>query len=216
MIRVLLADDHALVRAGFRALLSTLPGIKVVAEAATGNEALALARRHPVDIALLDIGMPGLSGLDALAEMRREFPKIRVIILSMHVNEDYLRRALHDGAAGYVLKDATVAELDTAIRAASRNVRYVSPGIAQVLTEAPTTAPGAPAGPELLEQLTRRHREILRLIAEGNTNKEIAARLGISPKTVDAHRTELMARLDIHDVAGLVRYAIRAGLVTSN
>jgi len=216
MIRVLLADDHALVRAGFRALLSTLPGIKVVAEAATGNEALALARRHPVDIALLDIGMPGLSGLDALAEMRREFPKIRVIILSMHVNEDYLRRALHDGAAGYVLKDATVAELDTAIRAASRNVRYVSPGIAQVLTEAPTTAPAASAGPELLEHLTRRHREILRLIAEGNTNKEIAARLGISPKTVDAHRTELMARLDIHDVAGLVRYAIRAGLVTSN
>jgi DNA-binding NarL/FixJ family response regulator len=216
MIRVLLADDHALVRAGFRALLSTLPGIKVVAEAATGNEALALARRHPVDIALLDIGMPGLSGLDALAEMRREFPKIRVIILSMHVNEDYLRRALHDGAAGYVLKDATVAELDTAIRAASRNVRYVSPGIAQVLTEAPTTAPAASAGPERLEQLTRRHREILRLIAEGNTNKKIAARLGISPKTVDAHRTELMARLDIHDVAGLVRYAIRAGLVTSN
>jgi len=143
MIRVLLADDHALVRAGFRALLSTLPGVKVVAEAATGNEALALARRHPVDIALLDIGMPGLSGLDALTEMRREFPKIRVIILSMHVNEDYLRRALHDGASGYVLKDATVAELDTAIRAASRNVRYVSPGIAQVLTEAPTAAPAA-------------------------------------------------------------------------
>ena len=216
MIRVLLADDHALVRAGFRALLSTLPGVKVVAEAATGNEALALARRHPVDIALLDIGMPGLSGLDALTEMRREFPKVRVIILSMHVNEDYLRRALRDGAAGYVLKDATVAELDTAIRAASRNVRYVSPGIAQVLTEAPTTAPAAPAGSELLEQLTRRHREILTLIAEGNTNKEIAAKLGISPKTVDAHRTELMARLDIHDVAGLVRYAIRAGLVTSN
>jgi len=213
MIRVLLADDHTLVRSGFRALLSGLPGVKVVAEAGTGTEALALARRHHPDVALLDIGMPGLSGLDAMAEMRREIPHTRVIMLSMHVNEDYLRRALRDGAAGYLLKDATVTELERAVRAVARGEQYVSPAIAHVLADVPAPPPPAPG---LLEQLTPRHREVLALIAQGNTNKQIAARLGISPKTVDAHRTELMARLDIHDVAGLVRYAIRAGLVTTD
>ena len=211
MIRVLLTDDHALVRAGLRALLDNLPGVEVVAEASDGREALALARRHHPDVALMDIEMPGLNGLEATAAMRRDFPAIRVVILSMHANEQYMLRALRAGAAGYILKGATVAELDLALRAVARGDRYLAPALSKRVVEDYLQRSDIP---DPLEPLTPRHREVLQLIAEGNTNKDISGRLGISLKTVDAHRTELMARLDIHDVAGLVRYAIRAGLVT--
>ncbi len=211
MIRVILAADHALVRAGLRVLLNDLPGVEVVGEADNGRDALELARRHRPDVALMDIGMPGLNGLDATVAMRRDVPGVRVVILSMHANEQYMLRALRAGAAGYVLKGARLAELELALRAVARGERYLAPELSKHIVDDYVRRGD---DPDPLAQLTPRHREILQRIAEGSTNKEIAGKLGISLKTVEAHRTELMTRLDIHDVVGLVRYAIRAGLVT--
>lgn len=211
-IRVLLADDHALVRAGIRSVLEAIPGVQVVAETGDGQEVLPLIERHHPHVALLDIAMPGLNGLEVAARVRKDAPGTRVIILSMHATEAYVRQALAAGAAGYLVKDAGVAELELALKAVARGETYLSPGVSRHVVEGYLAGgPGAPAG---LERLTPRHREILQLVAEGHTTKDIAARLGISGRTVETHRGELMERLHIHDVAGLVRYAIRAGLVT--
>jgi DNA-binding NarL/FixJ family response regulator len=211
-IRVLLADDHALVRAGFRALLQSLPDMEVVAEAGDGREALRLIKLHQPDVVLMDIGMPGLNGLEAAARIAEEAPQIRVIILSMHATEEYVLRALRAGAAGYLLKDAGTAELDLAVRAVMRGETYLSPAVSKhVIAE---YVQRVSREPNSLEQLTLRHREILQLIAEGQTTKEIAQTLDLSVKTVETYRTQLMDRLDIHDIAGLVRYAIRMGLIT--
>jgi DNA-binding NarL/FixJ family response regulator len=210
-IRVLLADDHALVRAGFRALLQSIPDMQVVAEASDGYEALRLVAEHQPSVVLMDIAMPGLNGLEAAARLAREFPHVRVIILSMHLSEEYVLQALHAGAAGYLLKDADAAELELALRAIVRGEVYLSPAVSkQVVADYIRRTGGEPSS---LEGLTPRQREVLQLIAEGHTTKEIAQRLDVSVKTVDTHRTQLMERLDIHDVAGLVRYAIRMGLV---
>ncbi|WP_406696300.1 response regulator transcription factor [Singulisphaera sp. Ch08] len=209
-IRVLVADDHTLVRAGIRALLQALEGVEVVAEAGDGREALALARAHRPDILLTDIAMPLLSGLELAGVVARELETTRVVILSMHASEEYARRALEAGAAGYLLKDSGLAELEIAVRAVARGETYLSPAVSKhVIAEYLRRTDGAPAtGP-----LTPRQCEILRLLAEGQTTKGIARRLGISDKTVEAHRAQLMERLGIHDLAGLVRYAIRTGLV---
>jgi DNA-binding NarL/FixJ family response regulator len=213
-IRMMLAEDHTLVRAGIRALLQNLEEVEVVAEAGDGREALRLVEIHEPDVVLMDIAMAGLNGLEATARISKTFPNVRVIILSMHANEEYVLQALRAGAVGYLLKDAGTAELELAIRAVARNETYLSPLVSKhVVADYVRRVGGEPSS---LERLTRRQREILQLIAEGHSTQEIAQMLSISGKTVETHRSQLMERLDIHDVAGLVRYAIRMGLVTTN
>jgi DNA-binding NarL/FixJ family response regulator len=211
-IRVLLTDDHRLVRAGLRALLQSLEGVQVVAEAGNGYEALQLAEQHQPDIVIMDIGMEGLNGLEAASRMRKSAPAPRIIILSMHANEEYVRRSLQAGAAGYLLKGAEPAELELAIHAVMRGETYLTPAVSKQVVQ--DYLQGSGVKPDPLQDLTPRQREVLQLIAEGNSTKEIAYKLNLSIKTVETHRGELMNRLHIHDVAGLVRYAIRTGLVT--
>jgi DNA-binding NarL/FixJ family response regulator len=217
-IRVLLADDHTLVRAGIRALLQNLGGIQVVAEADDGREALRLIERLRPDVVLMDIAMPGLNGLEAAARATKEFPQVRVIILSMHANEEYVLQALRAGAAGYLLKGARTLELELAVTSVARGEIYLSPAASKhVVLDYVQRSGGETSGggweARSPERLTPRQREILQLIAEGHTTKEIAGQLSISVKTVEMHRAQLMDRLGIHDVAGLVRYAIRMGLI---
>ena len=209
--RVLLADDHVLVRAGIRSLLEKMSGIEVVAEAGDGYEALELTKKHFPNVVLMDIAIPGLNGLEALARATKEFPAVKVIILSMHANEEYVLRALRSGVCGYLLKDAAVTELELALRAVTRGETYLSPRISKRVIGSYLERLGNER--PLREELTPRQREIVQLIAEGKSTKEIAFLLKVSVKTVEAHRAQLMARLDIHDVAGLVRYAMRVGLV---
>jgi DNA-binding NarL/FixJ family response regulator len=211
-IRILLADDHALVRAGFSALLKQLPGIEVIAEAADGREALALTKAHQPDLVLMDVSMERLNGLEATARIVKEYPNVRVLMLSAHSNEEYVKQALLAGAAGYLLKGASIAELELAIQAVVRGETYLSPAISKQVVADYIRRVESEASP--LELLTPRQREILQLIAEGHSNKEIARMLHVSAKTIETHRTQLMERLDIHDVAGLVRYAIRAGVLS--
>jgi len=209
--RVLLADDHALVRAGIRALLSTIEGVEVIAEAGNGREALQLIRELQPDIVLLDITLPDLSGLEVLKESKKDFPDLRVIILTVHEAGEYAMEALRSGAAGYLPKSAAANELQVAIKIVSRGETYVSGEVSRkTLLE---FSKGATEPTHFLARLTPRQREILTLIAEGHSTKDIARRLNISVKTVESHRAQLMERLDIHDVAGLVRYAIKKGLV---
>ena len=214
-IRVLLADDHALVRAGIRSLLQGLAGIDIVAEAGNGREALRLCKAHHPDVALMDIMMPELNGLDATARLAAISPSTRTLILSMSATEEYVLQALRSGAAGYLLKNSNPAELEQAIRAAARGETYLSPTISkQVVAAYLQRVGGEPMG--LFERVTPRQREVLQLVAQGDTTKEIARKLNLSAKTVEMHRSQLMAALDIHDIAGLVRYAIRMGLITAD
>jgi len=210
--RVLLADDHALVRAGIRSLLEKIPSVEVVAEANNGREALELVTSKQPDLVLMDIAMAELGGLEALPRVLKSFPAIKVIILSAHANEEYVIRALRGGASGYMLKDVATAELELAIASVMQGKTYLSPTISRTVIDSYLDRVGG-KGP--LEPLTSRQREILQMIAEGKNTKKIASILEISVKTVESHRLQLMARLDIHDVAGLVRYAIRSGLVSS-
>jgi DNA-binding NarL/FixJ family response regulator len=209
--RVLLADDHALVRVGIRSLLSTIAGFDVVGEAGTGHEAVELADQLRPHVVLMDIAMPGINGLDATARLVERHPEIRVIILSMHASEEYALQALRAGAAGYLLKDADLLELERAVVAVARGETYLSPAISKhVIADYKRRVAEQP---EPIDRLTPRQREVLRLIAEGLSTKEIAFKLGLSVKTVETHRAQLMERLEIRDVAGLVRFAIRSGLV---
>lgn len=198
-IRVLLVDDHTLVRAGLRALLGGMTDIRVVGEAASGEEALEVAARERPDVALMDIAMKGITGLEATARLRQDVPGTRVLILSMHAAEEYVTQAVRAGASGYLLKDAAPGELELALRSVMRGSTWFSPAVAR--TE--------PAG----EGLTARQREVLALIAAGRSTKEIAFALGLSVKTIETHRAQIMERLGIRDVPGLVRYALRTGLV---
>ena len=210
-VRVLLADDHTLVRAGLRKLLESIPDVEVVGEAADGLALLALAAQERPGIVLMDIAMPGLNGLEATARLLRDWPEVRVLILSMHQNEEYVRKALRHGAAGYLLKDSAPTELDLALKAVLRGETYLSPAVSKgVMSDyiqrlRSAEQPGA--------QLTPRQREVLQFIAEGLSTKDIARRLDLSVKTVDTHRSQLMKQLDIHEVTGLVRYAMRIGLI---
>jgi DNA-binding NarL/FixJ family response regulator len=213
VIRVVLADDHNLVRAGLRALLEELPDVEVVAESADGREALAAVLALRPDIILLDIAMPGLNGLESAARMLKEAPGTRVVILSMHSNESYIAQALKVGVAGYVLKDAFADELPLIIRSVSRGETYLSSGISKQVVEALRSRLTGDADSPLL---TPRQREILQLLVEGKSAKEIAHLLEVSAKTVEAHRSQIMDRLDIHDLPGLVKYAIRTGLVRAD
>jgi DNA-binding NarL/FixJ family response regulator len=248
-LRVILVDDHNLVRAGFRSLLENIPDVEIVAEADNGYRALELIRTHKPDMVLMDIALPDINGLDVTAQVTQEYPSIKVVLLSMYDNEEYVLRALEIGAAGYLLKDADANEFELAIHAIANGKAYLSPAISSRVIEsyqARVSAPKQPITPlkdashqdalyrdalyrdashqDASHQdaphpddchLTARQREVLRLIAEGFTTKEIAQQLNLSAKTVDAHRTQLMRELNIHEIAGLVRYAIRIGLISA-
>jgi DNA-binding NarL/FixJ family response regulator len=217
-IRVLLAEDHTLVRAGIRVLLQECGWIKVIAETGEGNEALRLVKKERPDLVLMDIAMPGLNGIEATARIKKEYPETKVIILSMYANEEYVLQALRDGASGYLLKDAGPVELELAIKSVIRGDTYLSPPvsrqvIADYIARFEKKAGKSEANRGAFGILTSRQREILQLIAEGLTTKDISQKLNLSINTVETHRSQLMERLGIHDVAGLVRYAIREGIV---
>ena len=211
-VRVVLADDHTLVRAGLCKLLEAVPNLTVVGEAQDGLELLSLVDKLQPDLVLMDIAMPGLNGLEATARVTRGWPNIRVLVLSMHQSEEYVRQALRSGAAGYLLKDAAPLELELAIKALLAGETYLSPAVSKgVVTDyvqrlRQDSAPGS--------GLTPRQTEVLQLIAEGHSSKEIARRLDLAVKTVETHRSQLMKHLDIHEVAGLVRHALRIGLIS--
>ena len=209
-LRILLADDHALVRAGIGMLLAGIPGAEVVGEAADGAQALRCVDELRPDVVLLDISMGITSGLHVLEQIHLKHPATRCIILSMHTDADYVLRALRANAAGYLIKDAAPEELEEALRAVGRGEIYLSKAIPQ-----PLAAPPGPAANAATRLLTPRQEDILRRIAEGQGTKEIAWQLGLSIKTVETHRAQLMERLGIRDVPGLTRYAIRTGLVSA-
>jgi DNA-binding NarL/FixJ family response regulator len=212
---VLLADDHALMRMGLRALVDALPDAQVVAEAGNGHEAVALARQWRPAVAVLDIAMPLLNGIEAAERITREGLPTKVVILSMHATRQYVTAAIRAGAVGYVVKDAAVDELAQAMRAAAQGRSYVSPSVSDHLVhELRGAQPGQETKEAAWHRLSARQREVLQLIAEGRSTREIGEVLHISPKTVETHRAELMRRLDIHEVAGLTRYAIREGLIS--
>jgi DNA-binding NarL/FixJ family response regulator len=212
-IRVILADDHPIVRSGIRAELERIDGVQVVAEASDGREVIELLRGQQPDVVFMDISMKGLNGLEATRRINQEFPKVRVVILSMHQNEEYFWQALNSGASGYLLKKAATAELSTALKRVMGGEIYLSSEISgQMLKKLPSQQAAMRKSP--LQALTDRQREILQLIAEGQTTKAIALILKVSPKTVEYHRAKLMQRLKIFDIPGLVRFALREGLIT--
>jgi DNA-binding NarL/FixJ family response regulator len=206
--RVLLADDHPLVRAGVRRILEAHPGFRVVGEASDGDAALAELARTPVDILVLDLAMPGKDGFETLRRVREVAPEIKVLVLSMHADSEYVARAVREGADGYLLKDSAASELVSALEAVRDGRAYHSPEAQRGLTEA---VRGRTATP--LDELTPREREVLQAIAEGLQTRDIARRLAIGERTVETHRANLMRKLAVRSVAQLVRIAIRAGLV---
>jgi DNA-binding NarL/FixJ family response regulator len=204
--RVLLADDHLIVRQGLKVLLQR-EGFEIVGEAADGQQAVRLARDRRPDVAILDFAMPVLNGLDAAREILRSCPRTRVILLTMHTEDRYVHEALRVGVSGYVVKSQASADLVRAIREVSRDMTYLSPRVSRTVVQAYLAKSDAP------DPLTPREREVLRLVAEGKTTKEVAAILGISVKTAEAHRIRVMKKLETHNTASTVRYAIRQGLV---
>lgn len=214
-MRVVLADDHQLVRAGLRALLQSLDDVEVLAEASDGHEALALVDRLRPDVLLLDITLPGLNGLEVAQRIPRISPSTRVLILSMHAAPEYVTQALRAGVAGYLIKDSAVDELRVALDSLRAGRPYLSPAISQTVLRGFLRTGERPPDRSALDVLTPRQREILQLLAEGHGTRDIAGRLGLSVKTVESHRSQLMDRLDIHDVPGLVRFSIRMGLISA-
>ena len=210
VIHVILADDHTLVRAGIRSLLEKLPEVKVIGEAGDGREVLNLVKIHRPEIVLMDIAMPGLNGLEAAERMNRDYPGVRIILLTMHDNEEYVLRALKTGVAGYLLKKSATAELAAALHQVMRGEIYLSREI-----KLPKTIPlqAIVGRKSALEKLTERQREVLQLIAEGQNTKGIGNILKVSPKTIEYHRMKLMDGLNLHDIPGLVRFALRVGLI---
>jgi DNA-binding NarL/FixJ family response regulator len=208
-IKVLLAEDHPLVRSGIRSLLDRMTDVQVVAEASDGHEALRLIEEYQPDVVLMDISMPNLTGLQATVRVTRNFPKVHVIILSMHSSEEFVSRALASGAAGYLVKTCSASQLEQAIAIVATGKTYL--GLPDVVADAVVHNSAERA---LLERLTPRQSEVLRLLAEGGSTKSIALSLDISVKTVETHRAELMNRLDLHDIPSLVRFAVKAGLIS--
>jgi len=205
VIRVVLADDHDLVRSGIRALLSMINGVEVIAEARDGRELVTLVESLMPDVVMTDISMPGMDGIAAIAEIHTRWPQVKLLVLSMYDTVDFVKRAVANGACGYLMKDAPPFELEQALRSVMATGTYFSPSIAQRLLQ--------PSEPTADDELTERQVEILRLIAQGKASKEIAYDLGLSPKTVDVHRARIMERLQINDIASLTLYAVRKGLI---
>ena len=204
-IRIVLADDHDLVRSGIKALLSMVEGVQVVAEARDGHELIQLVDSLNPDIVMTDISMPRMDGITAIAHIHALHPKVRLLVLSMYDTVDFVKRAVTNGACGYLMKDAPPFELEQAVRSVMATGSYFSPAIAQRLLQ--------PSEPTIDDELTQRQIEILKLIAQGRASKEIAFQLGLSPKTVDVHRARIMERLRLNDIASLTLYAVRKGLV---
>jgi len=207
MLRILLADDHPILRSGLRTMLEAR-GMTVVGEASSGHEAIEAVRTLAPDVAILDIGMPGLNGADTARLLAREVPQVKVILLTMHSDDAYVVEALRAGAKGYVLKSQATEDLLEAIEAVLEGSVYLSPSLSPVSLERLTTGTATRG-----QVLTPREREVLQLIAEGHTTKEVGSVLGISAKTAETHRTRIMLKLDVHETAGLVRHAVRMGLV---
>ncbi len=214
-IRVLLADDHGLFRARTRALMQSFDGIEVVAEASNGREALDLCKTHCIDVVLMDVIMPQLNGLDATARLLTISPHTRSIMVSAHADEERVFQAMRCGAVGYVPKNIRPSELEGAIRTVARGEKYLSAAISKHVVAACMQLVGSDVV-EMSHRLTPRQREVLQLIAEGCTTNEIARKLALRPTTVDIYRSQLMATLNMHEIAGLVHYAIRTGLTSSN
>ncbi len=212
-IRILIADDHRIVREGIRMILSAQKDFEVVGEASTGREAVELARRMKPDVVLMDISMPDLNGIEATRHIREELPSVQVLGLTMHEEEHYVFQMLKAGGAGYVLKRAAAEDLVAAVRAAARGEAFLYPSVAKLVVRDYLERASRREDDASLEALTPREREILTLIAEGLTNQEIAQRLMISIKTVQTHRAHIMEKLNLHDRAELVRFAIRKGLI---
>jgi two-component system, NarL family, response regulator NreC len=213
-VRILLADDHNILRDGIRLLLERQPGFVVVGEAADGREIVELAREQHPDVIVMDIGMPNMNGIEATRRIVEKQPETGVVILSMHYDESYVLRSLKAGAKAYLLKDALKAELISAIRAVSEGRSFFSPKISRVLQEDYVEALGRKDADDSYELLTDREREILQLVAEGKTNKEIAGILNVSLYTVDTHRTHILQKLNLHSVPELILYAVRKGIIS--
>lgn len=212
VIRVLVADDHALMREGICALMKNYPDIEVIGEAENGRVAIQMTQKLRPDIVLMDIAMPQLNGLDATRQIKRDFPEINVLVLTMYDHEEYIRPALKAGASGYVLKQAAASEMVAAIRAVYRGEAVLSPAITRLVLDDYLHGEGEASETDL-DKLTLREREVLQLIAEGHTNREIAEILHISIKTVKSHRTNLMQKLDLHDRGDLIKYAIQKKII---
>jgi two-component system response regulator NreC len=212
-IRVLLAEDHTIVRKGLRSLLDGDTGIEVIEEAEDGREAFEKVQRSLPDVVLMDISMPALNGLEATRQIKKQFPEVKVLILTMHATEEYIFQILRAGASGYVLKQGTPTELVAAIQAVHRGESFLSPSISRKIIEEYIRQAEATAEKDSYDRLTNREREILQLIAEGHSTREIAELLHISVKTVETHRTHLMYKLDIYSTARLTQYAIRKGVI---
>ena len=211
-IKVLVADDHTILRQGIKALLDNQAGIEVIGEAKDGREALALVERLLPDVILMDIGMPGLNGLEATRRIKKKFPGIKVLVLTMYTNEEYVFQILNAGANGYLVKETAFQDLISAIKAVYRDEAFMSPSISKKVINRYTQGVRK-ANDTTCDILTTREREILQLIAEGSSSKKIAEALFISPKTVETHRTHIMDKLNIHNRTDLVKYAIRTGIV---
>ncbi len=214
-VRVILADDHALVRQGFRRILEDDPRIAVVGEASTGLAAVKLARETKPDVAVMDLSMPELGGIEASAEILKDSPETKILVLSMHSDPAYVRKAFEVGAKGYLLKNAIEVDLTRAVLALAEGGAYMSPGISNIVIESLKAGSFEDASQDPYERLTLREKEVLQLIAQGKSNKEVAQLLSISVNTVAVHRAHLMETLGIHRTAELVLYAVKRGLVTT-
>jgi len=211
-IRILLADDHTLVRSGIRSLLEDEPGLSVIGEAEDGRKAVGMACQLKPDVVIMDIAMPLLNGLEATRQIKMQCPEVKVLILSMHDNEEYIRQVLEAGAMGYILKDAAARELISAVQSVYRGEAVLSPAVTRLVIE-DYLRWGGTRPQEEADSLSPREREVLQLIAEGYTNKQIAEILSISIKTVQAHRNSLMGKLDLHDRGELIKYAIQKKII---
>jgi len=213
-VRVLIADDHGIVRTGLKLLLDRAPDMEVVGEAADGRQTVRLAKELKPDVIIMDVGMPLLNGLEAAAQIVRENERAGIIMLSMHTHESYVLRALDTGARGYLLKDHADEDLEVAVRSIAAGKRYFSPSIAQTLLDDYVNLMRERRLQDSYDLLTEREREILQLLAEGKSNKDVAAILGLSPYTVETHRTNLMQKLGLHNTAEIVLYAVRKSIIT--
>ena len=213
MIRVILVDDHALVRQGFRRILEEEPGISVVGEAGSAQEGVALAKQARPDVVLMDMSMPDANGIHAAREILRDRPGTKILVLSMYSDAQYVRSALDAGVSGYILKSALETDLTRAVRAVAAGQQYLSPELSSVLIRALRDRQEKPEAPDVFDQLTQREKQVLQLIAHGKSNKEIATLLNLSVNTVAVHRANLMSTLGVHKAAELVLYAVRKGLV---